>query len=187
MEYIKVNQTLSDSYQPGSNYIYENDLLSGPKILLAEGWSKLSEFVEILKKLKPLKPLEYNHKLCLIVPTSKTNWTNREYFMKIIAEKKEELNIKKSCFHFDIGYNDAETSAILQLVDDNTGFDGNRRKNILNPDCIQVGISNMVQGLKNCTYVFFVRTENNYTSISPSNHQNKDKEESTRMTNSGNR
>jgi len=177
LEFIKNNQTLNKSNLSGSNYYYENQNLLGPKILLAEGWSKVLEFVEYLRSLKPLKPLEYNHRLCLAVPKSKADWTNREVFMKLISDKKEELNYRKIFFHFDIGYLDAETSAILQLVDDNTGFNGSRRRNILNPHVVQVGISNLVNGLKNCTYVLFYRNENN-------NNDNKHDDTSNNIKNS---
>ncbi len=162
MEYIKLNHSISDSNLPGSNYVYENYNLHGPKILLAQGWSKLSELVESLKNQNPIKPLEYNYKLCLEVPNSKSDWSNKEIFLKLISDKKEELNLKKTSFHFDIGYLDAETSAVLQLIDDNTGFSGSRRRNILNPNCTRVGISNIINGLKNCTYVLFVRSESNH-------------------------
>ncbi len=67
-------------------------------MLHSEGWSKLSAFVEFLKKVKPLKPLEFNIKLCLEVPINKTYWSNREIFMKLIGEKKNELQLNQRKF-----------------------------------------------------------------------------------------
>jgi len=160
MEYIKMNPSVSESYlYGGSSYIYENKDLKGPKILLNQGWAKVSEFVSILKNTKPLKPLTFNSKLCLDVPNSKSDWTSKEIFMKLISNKKKELKINKISFHYDIGYKHAATSAFLQLVDDNIGFNGNRRNNILNPEVTQVGISNITIGIKTCTYVLFKKNE----------------------------
>ncbi len=176
LEFVKINQTVSDSYIPGSNYYYLNENASGPKILLASGWSKISEFVEILKRMKPLKPLEYNPKLNLKISSAKADWTNKEIFLKFISDKKEELKLNKINFHFDIGYLDAETCAVLQLVDDNLGFNGSRRKNILNSEVNQVGVSNVTSGLKNCTYVIFTKMENQGNKLDP-------KDQSTNFTN----
>lgn len=162
LSYIKANKS-KDKNLPGRGYIYENKEINGPKILLSIGWSKLSEFADYLKTMKPLNPLVFNQNLCLKVPDSKADWANKEVFTKLIETKKKELNISlvKYNFHFDIGYLDAETSAILQLVDDNIGFNGSRRNNILKVDARQIGISNYVIGRKNCVYVLLARDELN--------------------------
>jgi len=157
MKYIKQNKTLSDNIQ-GRAFIYENSDIRGPKILLNNGWSKLSEFVEVLRTMRPLKPLEFNPNLCLEIPSLKSEWSKKEKFLKLIEIKKMELDQDvKVSFHFDIGYNNAETSAILQLVDDNSAFKDVRRKNILNENNIQVGITNIFDGKKNCAYLLFLR------------------------------
>ena len=155
MQYIKLNENTTENIQ-GNNYIYENTSIKGPKILLNQGLSKLSKFAEILKKMSPLKPLTFNSNLCLEVPIVKSDWVKKEVFMKLISNKKQELRVNKTSFHFDIGYLNAEISAMIQLVDDNTAFKGVRRKNILNEDAIEIGISNLSDGMKNCVYVFFL-------------------------------
>jgi len=111
--------------------------------------------------MTPISKLDFNSSLCLNIPEKKSDWTNKELYSKLIEDKKDELNMSliKYNFHFDIGYLDAETSAVLQLVDDNIGFKGSRRTNILNPEARQIGISNMVIGKKNCTYVLLAKDE----------------------------
>ena len=162
MQYIKVNPSITENVQ-GNNFIYENNNIKGPKILLNQGWTKLSKFAEILKNMSPLKPLIFNPNLCITVPNQKSDWVKKDVFMKLISDKKHELGVSKVSFHFDIGYLNAEISAIIQLVDDNTAFKGVRRKNILNEDTVQVGISNISDGMKNCTYVFFLKTNSDQT------------------------
>ncbi len=162
MEFIKANKNPKEKDFIWCKYYYKHSSVNGPKVLLNEGWSKLYEFVDYLKNMKPLLPLEYNKNLALEIPEEKQNWTNKENFTKLIYEKKQLLNFPKYCFHFDIGYLNAEISAILQLVDDNTGFGGSRRKNILNPEVKQVGISNKLNGKKNCTYMLFIRSKGDF-------------------------
>ncbi len=156
MQFIKTNPSITENVQ-GNNFIYEHAQIQGPKILLAQGWTKLSKFADILKKMSPLKPLEFNPNLCIRVPENKADWSKKEAFMKLITEKKRELGVNKVAFHFEIGYISAEISALIQLVDDNNAFKGIRRKNILNEDAVQVGITNRVDGYKNCTYLLFLK------------------------------
>jgi len=168
MQFIKTNPSITENVQ-GNNFIYENTNFKGPKILLNQGWTKLCKFADILKKMSPLKPLLFNPHLCLSIPKLKSEWAKKEVFMKLISDKKHELGVSKVAFHFDIGYLNAEISAIIQLVDDNTAFKGLRRKNILNEDALQVGITNLSDGLKNCTYIFFLKTQNDGTTTTSQN------------------
>ena len=101
MQYIKVNPSITENVQ-GNNFIYENNNIKGPKILLNQGWTKLSKFAEILKNMSPLKPLIFNPNLCITVPNQKSDWVKKDVFMKLISDKKHELGVSKVSFHFQI-------------------------------------------------------------------------------------
>jgi len=117
--------------------------------------TSLDSFIEILNKKDPLPPIEFNNTLCIKVPVM-DKWFSKEEYGKLVKDKKKEMKTNNLKFHFDIGYNDVETSAVLQLIDDNKLFKGKRREYILDQSALQVGISNAVEGKKNCTYIVFL-------------------------------
>ena len=150
-QYIYENQ-LSETGNDFAKYIYENTSLNGPKILLKDGPSKLIEFANILRNMEPLKEFKYNPDLCIPVQ-EKNSWTKKEVFSKLVKNKKLELKTNNISFHFDVGYADAETTAVLQLIDDNVFFKGKRRQHILGEKHLEIGITNMIDGRKNCCYI----------------------------------
>ena len=115
------------------------------------------EFAKLLRKMEPLPPLKYNTDLCIPVP-DKNNWVRKEFYTKLVKNKKAELKNNNVSFHFDVGYVDAETSAVMQLIDDNIFFKGKRRQHLLGEKVYEVGITNMTDGKKNCYYMTFLHS-----------------------------
>ncbi len=128
---------------------------------MKDGPSKFYEFLEFLRKLEPLKELKLNSELNIPVP-EKNDWAKKEYFSKLVHKKKKDLQNNNIYFHFDIGYNDFETSAMLQLVDDNVFFKGKRRHHLLGEKTLEVGITNGVEGRKNCGYVVLLHNNDKH-------------------------
>jgi len=139
----------------GALFIYDRN--GGPKLSLAEGVIKWRECIEVLSYMKPLPPLDKDDELIVKVPKSEINWAKKDVFTEILEEKKHELGERYSLehFHFDIGWGDPETSAVIQIVDDNKTFKNSRRTNILSKKASLVGISNQKNGNKNCVYILF--------------------------------
>ena len=154
MQFIKK----SADPKPGSLYIFECP--DGPKISLSEGPSKFYETISYLDSLYYSLPvLKQSEDLSVKVPRNINNWTKREIFADLLGEKKANLaeHYTNYQFHFDIGSYDPVISAIIQIVDDNYTFKGQRRNNILNEECEKVGISSYKIGKKNCVYVLFAK------------------------------
>lgn len=143
----------ADVSDENSKIIYENKDIKGPKVILKGGRKKLWDFIDLLRSMEPLNEIVYNPSLCIPIPEKKELWTKKEIFAKLILNKKRELKTNNISFHFDIGYNDVETNAILQLIDDNIFFNGKRRINLLSEHTLEIGITNKVEGRKNCCYV----------------------------------
>jgi len=126
-----------------------------PTIPLKRGIEAFEECIEILENCPSRDELEFAPDLNLLIPDDKNYWTNSEYLVNLISLKKSDLkNSQINAFHFDIGSSDAESSLILQLVDDNS-FNGIRRLNLLNAKYKYIGISHKVTSSVSCSYFFF--------------------------------
>jgi len=113
--------------------------------------------MEILSKMKPLPKFEVVKELSIDVPESSKEWGNKDNIAMLVNKKKEELKDKYSnfSFHYDMGTNIPEVSTVLQLVDDNVGFAGLRRKNILSENHKYVGVGYNKEKTKYCFYFLF--------------------------------
>lgn len=116
---------------------------------------KLNEFISFLKTMVPVPALTFNENLCIskLNGIRSENWANKDEFSKLVKEKKKFLKNNNLNFFFDIGYKNAETSAMLQLVDDNKLFKGKRREYLLDENAKEIGIANKLEGRKNCAYL----------------------------------
>ncbi len=97
--------------------------------------------------------LEITEELNMEVP-EKEEYKN-DYITELFNSKKEQLKDKFntiSC-HYDIGSNNSEVSAALQVVDD-SNFKGARRANILNKNYKYVGSGHAKIKAKH--YCFFI-------------------------------
>jgi hypothetical protein len=109
--------------------------------MLCKGEEAFREMMSVLEKLDPLESLEYRSDLNLAVPEDPKDWSKKNIMNEILNKKKSELGDKYTdySFHFDIGTSIPDVSAMLQLVDDNAGFNGIRRKNILSKKFKYIG------------------------------------------------
>jgi len=129
-----------------------------PKISLQKGEVSFRSVITMLQTMEPLPPLEWMDQLCITVPEKSEDWTKKEVFNALIANKKKEIldsNVSENFgTHFDFASYIAEVSAVLQVVDDNV-FNGPRRNNILSPKFKYVGISQGKDKKRVCAYITF--------------------------------
>ena len=137
------------------NFVYVQEKV--PKTMLLKGEVAFREMMEILSKMKPLPKFEVVKELSIDVPESSKEWGNKDNIAMLVNKKKEELKDKYSnfSFHYDMGTNIPEVSTVLQLVDDNVGFAGLRRKNILSENHKYVGVGYNKEKTKYCFYFLF--------------------------------
>ena len=137
------------------NWVYVQEKV--PKTMLLKGAEAFIEMTEILNKMKPLPKFEVIKELSIDVPIDPKDWSNKEIIANLVSKKKEELKEKYSgfSFHYDMGTSIPDVSAVLQLVDDNVGFAGLRRKNILSETQRYVGVGFAKEKTKYCFYFLF--------------------------------
>jgi len=137
------------------NFVYVQDKV--PKTMLFRGEEAFKEMIKILNAMKPLHKLEVLKELSIEVPENSKDWSNKESISVLVNKKKEELSdrFNQFSFHYDMGTSIPEVSAVLQLVDDNIGFSGLRRKNILSSDFKYVGVGFNKEKTKYCFYFLF--------------------------------
>jgi hypothetical protein len=125
--------------------------------MLLRGEPAFREMMALLEKMSPLSKFEVKKELSLTVPEDSKEWSNKDVIAKLVNSKKEELGNQFSnfSFHFDIGTSLADVSAVLQLVDDNVGFNGIRRKNIISESHKYVGVGFNKDKTKYCFYFLF--------------------------------
>ena len=127
-----------------------------PKIKLKRGVEEFDYCIDLLRRMKPLDELKYSRHLEISIPEIKENWVKSQVIKEKMEEKKKEILTKfdSFSFHYDLGSEEPETSAVLQLVDD-SNFEGFRRENILSEDFNYVGISSKSENGKNVCYITF--------------------------------
>lgn len=125
--------------------------------MLLRGEEAFREMISNLEKLEPLVQFEVKKELSIEVPENSKDWSNKDNIGQLVNKKKEELGDKFSnySFHFDMGTSLPDVSAVLQLVDDNVGFNGIRRKNILSDTHKYVGVGYAKEKTKYCFYFLF--------------------------------
>lgn len=139
----------------GQNFVYVQDKV--PKTMLHKGEEAFREMVGILNTMKPLNKLEIKKDLSIEVSENSKDWSNKDAIAVLVNKKKDELKDKYSNFgfHYDMGTSIPDVSAVLQLVDDNVGFAGLRRKNILNEGYKYIGVGYNKEKTKYCFYFLF--------------------------------
>ncbi len=125
--------------------------------MLLRGEVAFKEVMEILEQKESVPKLEYRKDLVMDVPEGSKEWFNKEIVNNLFTKKKEELKDKYQnfSFHYDIGTCNPEISTVLQVVDDNVGFNGSRRSNILNENFKYIGIGQAKDKTKYCFYFVF--------------------------------
>jgi hypothetical protein len=150
IQYIKANT------EKGVGGTFEKEGM--PKVALNKGEAAFREFALRLKGMQPLKPLEAREDLKVPIDSDPQKWTDKALISEAVNKQKAAIKDTSSYtsfnFHFDVGSPVAETSFILQLVDD-TPFKGSRQRNILSPEFKYVGIQTLKVKNKNCGYFLF--------------------------------
>lgn len=125
--------------------------------MLLRGEEAFRETMANLLTLNPLPPLEIRKELTIELPANYKDWSNKDVIGELVTSKKKELADKYSnfSFHFDMGTNLPDVSAVLQLVDDNAGFNGIRRNNILSTTHKYVGVGYGKEKTNHCFYFLF--------------------------------
>lgn len=125
--------------------------------MLLRGEEAFKEMADILRKTAPLPVFEMRKDLVIEVPENSKDWFNKEVINSLFNKKKEELHDKYQSFsfHYDIGTSIPDVSTVLQVVDDNVGFNGSRRQNILSDTFKYIGIGFAKEKTKYCFYFVF--------------------------------
>jgi len=125
--------------------------------MLHKGEEAFREMIGILNTMNPLPKLTIKKDLSIEVPENSKDWSNKDSIASLVNKKKEELKDKYTNFgfHYDMGTSLPDVSAVLQLVDDNVGFAGLRRKDILSDTYKYVGVGYNKEKTKYCFYFLF--------------------------------
>lgn len=137
------------------NFIYSQEKL--PKTMLLNGEVAFRDTMNILKVTAPLPSFEFREDLVIEVPENSKEWFNKDVINTLFNKKKEELRDKYQSFsfHYDIGTWIPNVSTVLQVVDDNVGFSGSRRHNLLSETFKYIGIGYAKEKTKYCFYIVF--------------------------------
>jgi hypothetical protein len=128
------------------------------KVHLPRGLKAFEECADLLKKTVKLNALTMDESLKLPFPDKNPEMaTNRDHITSSLLNLANEIKDKYTInwFHYDNNIKNAQTSTVLQLVDDNNSK-GERRKHLLDPSVKYIGI-NVGQVKKNiyCIYLVF--------------------------------
>ena len=137
------------------NFIYSQEKL--PKTMLNRGEVAFREAINILSQMDPLHKFELREDLVMEVPELAKDWPNKDVLNNKFNAKKKELQdrYENFAFHYDIGTYVPNVATVLQVVDDNVGFNGSRRQNILSESFKYIGIAHGKEKNKHCFYYMF--------------------------------
>lgn len=105
------------------------------KVAIKSGEIGFRNAIEILSSLDPITPLEYAEDLNIELPDDEAKWMNTEFIKEVAEKKKQQLGTKYGRyfgFHPDYTTLPPLICTLLQFVDD-SGLQGQRRDNIINP------------------------------------------------------
>lgn len=124
-------------------------------IALNTGQIAFQDAIAYLSTLVPMPPLKLEKELEINIEDETEECTSLEYIKSVFTKKSESLKGSFDIvgFHYDKSVDNAEVSAVLQIVDD-TGANNVRRNNILNRKAEYVGIS--VCCVKENVYCFYL-------------------------------
>lgn len=124
-------------------------------ISLNTGQEAFENAIAYLSGVSPMSPLTLSQELTIEIEDSEEDITSLEYIKKAYTRKSESVKdfFDIVGFHYDKSVDNAEISALLQIVDD-TGANYVRRNNIMNPRARYVGIS--ASCVKENVYCFYL-------------------------------
>jgi hypothetical protein len=95
-----------------------------------------------LRTMAPLEPLEFRNELCFELPENADDYKAAMPVLQTqLANMRKSGKFTEAKYFFDISIKDPETSILLQCVDDNDSFKGQRSEVLLRTDIKYVGIS----------------------------------------------
>ena len=119
---------------PDKDIVFERHL----RIRLVKGEPAFRDAARSLKSLVPLEPLIYKKDLCVPLPTSAYDISNKQYLQNQINYIKSNRRVDA---YFKSNINIPELSALMLIVDDIGANSGKRKDIILRKDIKYVGIS----------------------------------------------
>jgi hypothetical protein len=140
-----------------SYFLYENEKDKFPKVNLIKGERAFRDCINYLESMQSVQPLQLREDITIRVPDKPDEMNSKDKISTLITDKKKEIkeSYKTFRFHYDHGYNIAEISAILQIVDD-TNSNLQRRHNILLRTHEFLGVSiGRIQSNRYIIYVTF--------------------------------
>jgi hypothetical protein len=123
-------------------FLYGTEKDKFPKVNLATGEKAFRECITYMEGLQSVGPLQLSEEIVIKVPEKPEEMNDKDKIGNLILEKKKHIkdSYKNFHFHYDHGYNIAEISAVLQIIDD-TNSNFQRRNNILTKKHEYLGVS----------------------------------------------
>jgi hypothetical protein len=149
----KISELVNFIKVEDSKIIFEKD---GTKLGLNRGVDHFNSVANQLKERVAASPLDLREDISVPVPEN-FDLKDKLWQETILKSLKVDNGDKYSSYfiNIDVGSDIAETSLLLQVVDDNKIFNGKRRENILNPNFKHVGISFSKQKNKSIWLIVF--------------------------------
>lgn len=124
-------------------------------IALNKGKIAFEEAIDFLSHCDPIEPLAMSNELRINIEDENEDITSLRYIQNAFTKKNSNINSSYEIigFHYDKSVDNAEISAVLQIVDD-TGSNYVRRHNLMNEKVKFVGISAMC--IKENVYCYYL-------------------------------
>ena len=111
------------------------------KFSLIKGYQIFDETINILNNLEPMNKLIYNQRITIKIPYKNNDIIGLDYMKNQIEDIQNRGNHIFSYWKEKI--KDPEIAFLMMVVDDNNQEPGLKRKDLINPDIIYIGISSV--------------------------------------------
>ena len=115
---------------------------NGTRVGLNRGVEHFKTVAALISEKTNSPDLELREDICVVIPEN-FDLKDKQWQDSLLKSLKIDTGDKYSAYaiNIDVGSDHAETSMLLQIIDDNKIFNGKRRDNILNPNYKYAGIS----------------------------------------------
>ena len=115
---------------------------NGTRVGLNRGVEHFKTVAALISEKTVSPDLELREDICVAIPEN-FDLKDKQWQDSLLKSLKIDTGDKYSAYaiNIDVGSDHAETSMLLQIIDDNKIFNGKRRDNILNPNYKYAGIS----------------------------------------------
>ena len=111
------------------------------KYQLSKGYQVFNETINILNNLEPMNKLIYRQNITIKIPDNENDIIGLDYMEKEVNKLQNEGNHIFSFWKEKI--KDPEVAFLMMIVDDNNKEIGLKRKDLINPDTLYIGISSV--------------------------------------------